>query len=79
MPPSRAVWDAAAQQAAMLTYDFRYGQENKDYVWITDHQPVMIMHPYVSELEGQDHHRVFATRWYRPLLGLCRRGRGAER
>ena len=44
-----------AQLAAIADLrDFRYGRENKDYVWITDHHPRMIMHPYVTELEGQD-------------------------
>ncbi|MDI6803231.1 MAG: DUF294 nucleotidyltransferase-like domain-containing protein [Bacteroidota bacterium] len=30
----------------------RYGSERKDYFWITDMQPEMIMHPYRSDLEG---------------------------
>lgn len=32
----------------------RYGRENKDYFWIIDTGPNMIMHPYRSQLEGQD-------------------------
>lgn len=32
----------------------RYGDDRKDYFWVTDLQPVMIMHPYLPELEGQD-------------------------
>jgi PAS domain S-box-containing protein len=32
----------------------RYGEENKDYFWITDMHPNMIMHPYVPELNGTD-------------------------
>ena len=31
----------------------RYGTEEKDYFWITDLAPRMIMHPYVFELMGQ--------------------------
>jgi PAS domain S-box-containing protein len=31
----------------------RYGPEEKDYFWITDLAPRMIMHPYVHELMGQ--------------------------
>lgn len=31
-----------------------YGKEMKDYFWINDMKPVMIMHPYRSDLEGQD-------------------------
>jgi PAS domain S-box-containing protein len=32
----------------------RYGQEGKDYFWIQDQTPRMIMHPYRPELDGQD-------------------------
>ena len=32
----------------------RYGDENKDYFWITDMYPKMIMHPYRTDLIGID-------------------------
>ena len=32
----------------------RYGSEGKDYFWITDLHPRMVMHPYRSELDGAD-------------------------
>lgn len=32
----------------------RYGSDNKDYFWITDLHPRMVMHPYRPDLEGQD-------------------------
>ncbi len=32
----------------------RYGPEDKDYFWITDMHPRMLMHPYRDDLEGQD-------------------------
>ncbi len=32
----------------------RYGSESKDYFWIQDTQPRMIMHPYRVDLNGQD-------------------------
>jgi PAS domain S-box-containing protein len=32
----------------------RYGAEGKDYFWIQDMQPRMIMHPYRSDLNGQE-------------------------
>ncbi|MBC8210458.1 MAG: diguanylate cyclase [Gammaproteobacteria bacterium] len=32
----------------------RYGADNLDYFWVNDMQPVMIMHPYRADLEGQD-------------------------
>ena len=30
----------------------RYGDENRDYLWITDLGPTMVMHPFFSDLEG---------------------------
>jgi hypothetical protein len=33
--------------------DLRYGPENKDYFWINDMQPKMVMHPYLPELDGK--------------------------
>ena len=32
----------------------RYGPDRTDYVWVNDSQPVMIMHPFKPELNGQD-------------------------
>lgn len=32
----------------------RYGAEGKDYFWINDVRPHMLMHPYRPDLEGQD-------------------------
>jgi methyl-accepting chemotaxis protein len=32
----------------------RYGEEGKDYFWVNDMSPKMIMHPYKSELNGKD-------------------------
>lgn len=32
----------------------RYGPEGKNYFWISDFHPFMIMHPYRPELEGRD-------------------------
>jgi len=44
-----------AQQAALdRIRDLRYGPSNKDYFWIIDTQPTMIMHPYRPELDGSD-------------------------
>ena len=31
----------------------RYGAEGKDYFWITDYSPKIIMHPYRKDLEGK--------------------------
>ena len=42
------------QKAAEMVKALRYGPENKDYFWINDMHPRMIMHPYKPELDGQD-------------------------
>ncbi|GAB1624101.1 hypothetical protein AAOGI_41510 [Agarivorans albus] len=46
---SQAQAKAATELKAM-----RYGDENKDYFFITDMHPRMIMHPYRKDLTGQD-------------------------
>jgi len=49
MPAERARTEAVARLR-----DLRYGSENKDYFWITDMLPRMVMHPYRTDLEGKD-------------------------
>ncbi|MBN1631880.1 MAG: cache domain-containing protein, partial [Thermoleophilia bacterium] len=44
---------AQAEAAARIEL-LRYGDEGKDYFWITDMHPTMVMHPYLPELNGQD-------------------------
>ncbi|MCP3898961.1 MAG: PAS domain S-box protein, partial [Desulfobacteraceae bacterium] len=34
--------------------NLRYGRDGKDYFWINDMQPRMIMHPYSTHLENKD-------------------------
>jgi signal transduction histidine kinase len=50
----RLTRDQAQQMAQNHIRGLRYGPELKDYFWINDMQPRMIMHPYRSDLEGQD-------------------------
>jgi methyl-accepting chemotaxis protein len=42
------------QKAAAMIKALRYGPENKDYFWINDMHPTMVMHPYKPELDGKD-------------------------
>ncbi len=44
----------AQSQAAFAIKALRYGEEGKDYFWITDERPRMVMHPYRSDLKGVD-------------------------
>jgi len=46
--------DTARILAAERIKQIRYGDEYKDYFWIIDKQPVMIMHPYRPELANTD-------------------------
>ena len=46
--------EEAQKMAISDISNLRYGEENKDYFWITDMQPKMIMHPFRKELEGDD-------------------------
>jgi len=44
-----------AQETAVSRIQYlRYGDENKDYFWITDMHPVMVMHPYRPDLNNKD-------------------------
>lgn len=44
----------AKQRAIAYIRNLRYGEENKDYFWVTDMKPEMVVHPYRTDLEGQD-------------------------
>ncbi|MFO7668799.1 MAG: DUF294 nucleotidyltransferase-like domain-containing protein [Bacteroidales bacterium] len=46
--------DSARAMAIERVRQIRYGDELKDYFWIIDNQPSMIMHPYRPDLIGQD-------------------------
>ena len=43
-------FEAAKQQALDAIKSIRYGTANKDYIWIIDEKPVMLMHPYRKDL-----------------------------
>lgn len=44
--------DDAKSLAIDAVRALRYGPEMKDYFWITDKEPVMVMHPFSTSLEG---------------------------
>lgn len=46
--------DEAKEHIKESIRSVHYGQEGKDYFWISDFQPVMIMHPYRTDFEGDD-------------------------
>jgi PAS domain S-box-containing protein len=45
--------EEAKRQAVSHLRSLRYGPDNKDYFWINDNVPRMIMHPYREDLEGK--------------------------
>jgi signal transduction histidine kinase len=46
--------EQAQKQAIEQIRNMHYGQELKDYFWINDMTPKMIIHPYRSDLNGKD-------------------------
>jgi len=46
--------EEAQKRAVLRIRTLRYGVENKDYFWINDMHPNLIMHPYRTDLEGTD-------------------------
>ena len=50
----KVTWDYARQNALNTIESIRYGTANKDYIWITDLEPKMLMHPYRKDLIGQN-------------------------
>ncbi|WP_419788405.1 EAL domain-containing protein [Pseudodesulfovibrio sp.] len=46
--------DEARRSAKEMLRSMRYGPEGKDYFWINDTTPKMIMHPYRTDLEGKE-------------------------
>ena len=50
----RMTRDQAQAEAIAQVRSLHYGQEGKDYFWINDTHPRMIVHPYRPDLEGQD-------------------------
>ena len=45
--------EEARRTAAALIEQLRYGPQGKDYFWIQDGEPRMVMHPYRTDLDGQ--------------------------
>ncbi|HDI60256.1 MAG TPA: two component system sensor protein [Desulfobacteraceae bacterium] len=50
----RLTGDEARAQAIAHLRELRYGPELKDYFWINDMHPRLLMHPYRQDLEGSD-------------------------
>jgi PAS domain S-box-containing protein len=46
--------DQAREKAKADIAALRYGKEGKDYFWLQDMQPRILMHPYRPELNGSD-------------------------
>jgi PAS domain S-box-containing protein len=44
----------ARDQAFSIINELRYGDQNKDYFWVTDMQPMMLVHPFRPDLLGKE-------------------------
>ena len=44
----------AMKECREIIKHIRYGPDGKDYLWINDFAPRMVMHPYRPDLEGKD-------------------------
>ena len=53
-PDSSSLILDAQKKAIKQIENMRYGSERKDYFWITDMHPNMIMHPYRTDLNNRD-------------------------
>jgi methyl-accepting chemotaxis protein len=50
----RLTREEAQKQALTRIKALRYGPEGKDYFWINDFGPKMVMHPFRADLDGKD-------------------------
>jgi CBS domain-containing protein len=50
----RLTRDAAQDAAVAQIRNLHYGQQQKDYFWVIDMVPNMVVHPYRPDLEGTD-------------------------
>ncbi|MFZ2089493.1 MAG: methyl-accepting chemotaxis protein [Desulfobaccales bacterium] len=46
--------EEAQQRALKRIKDLRFGHEGKDYFWVNDFGPKMVMHPFRPDLDGKD-------------------------
>lgn len=61
--------EAKSRAMEQIRY-MRYGAEAKDYFWIIDMHPFMVMHPYRTDLEGNDLTSFTDLRANHPFLAM---------
>ncbi len=67
--------DEAKIRALRRIENMRYGPEGKDYLWVNDYHPKMIMHPYTKHLEGKDltdYKDPFGKRIFVEMVNVCK-------
>ncbi len=68
--------EEARERAVELIKSMRYGPEGKDYLWINDFQPKMIMHPFRSDLDGKDisdYADPTGKRFFNDMVDVCKK------
>ena len=71
--------EEAQERAKEFIGELRYGPDNKDYFWINDITPRIIVHPYVPELNGRDvseYEDLNGVRMFARMADLCKREGG---
>jgi PAS domain S-box-containing protein len=61
--------EAKSRAKEQIRY-MRYGADAKDYFWISDMHPFMVMHPFRPDLEGQDLSLFTDSRGNYPFLAM---------
>ncbi len=62
----------AQADAIAIIHDLRYGPDSKDYVWINNLLPEMVMHPYRPDLNGKDLSNIADPNGTRPFVEAVR-------
>jgi CBS domain-containing protein len=70
--------DEAQRLAARRIEHLRYGKDGKDYFWITDMRPRMVMHPYRPDLNGLDLSLYTDPRGHRVFIEFVKAARGRQ-
>ncbi len=60
----------AQKEAIHQIRNLKYGHEGKDYFWIIDMHPFMVMHPYQPELEGKELTQIKDTSGNYPFMAM---------
>ncbi|MCP4666351.1 MAG: hypothetical protein GY849_08280 [Deltaproteobacteria bacterium] len=67
--------DEKQEKAKKYVHSFRYGPDKKDYFWINDLQGIMILEPYLPDMEGEEvieYVDPSGLMIFKEFIGICR-------